>query len=310
MPSAPGEACNDAIEVRGLCKRYGSREVLSDLHLRVPAGRLFGFLGPNGAGKTTTLRILLGLVRASAGTASILGRDAWADGPRVRASVGYVPGDVRLYDGLTGRATLAFFDAARGRRCAAEIARLANAFELDLNQRVRRYSRGMKQKLALIQALMHRPAVLVLDEPTASLDPLVRGRLYGELRAATSEGRTVLFSSHTLSEVEELCDEVAILRAGRLVECERVEVLRARAVRRVEIVFNGSGETPPAVPEGLRLLERRGARVSGTWTGGAAPLLAWLARSGVRDVTIAPPDLEDLFLAYYADSPGATEGGT
>jgi ABC-2 type transport system ATP-binding protein len=190
----------DAIATYGLTKYYRAHAALRGLDLRVPTGRLFGFLGPNGAGKTTALRLLLGLLRATSGRAEVLGRDAWRDGPVLRAEVGYLPGDVRFWSRRTGRQTLAFLDAARGRRGQSELPRLTERFELDLGRKVRDYSRGMKQKLGLIAALMHRPQLLILDEPTVSLDPLMRETLYAELRAVVAEGRTVVFSSHTLAE--------------------------------------------------------------------------------------------------------------
>jgi len=292
----------DAIATDDLCKSFGRRAALRQVNLRVPTGGRFGFLGPNGAGKTTTIRILLGLLRASAGNARMLGQDVWRAGPKIRAQVGYLPGDVRFYDGLTGRATLAFLDAARGRNSRGEIRRLVKRFDLDLDKRVRDYSRGMKQKLGLIQALMHRPRLLILDEPTIALDPLIRELIYQELRDVTADGRTVLFSSHTLSEVEQLCDEVAILRDGRLIEQERIEVLRRRAVRHVEALFDEGGRPATPPPEGLRVTRQSDARLSGTWQGPVQPLVSWLAGGRVRDLRIAPPDLEDLFLAYYADS--------
>ncbi len=291
----------DAVVTNRLRKRYGSLEVLHGIELRVPAGSLFGFLGPNGAGKTTTLRILLGLLRASGGEASVLGRDVWRDGTALRAQIGYLPGDLRLYDYLTGRRILAFLDAARGTKSNGEIRRLGDAFDLDLDRRVRDCSRGMKQKLGLIQALMHRPKLLILDEPTISLDPLMRETLLGELRRAADEGRTVLFSSHTLGEVELLCDWVGILRDGWLIEQQRIDALRARAVRRVEIVFAAEAEPALALPKGLRVLHRSGSRLVGSWIGSTPALVEWLGRVPVRDVTITPPDLQDLFLAYYAD---------
>lgn len=294
----------NAIETVGLCKSYGTRRVLHDVSLSVPEGEIFGFLGPNGAGKTTTIRILLGLLRATAGTARVLGGDAWKDGPRVRADVGYLAGDVRFYDWFTGRATLQMLNAARGGRCGDEIRRLQRVFDLDLDKRVRSYSRGMKQKLGLIQALMHRPRLLILDEPTTALDPLIREALYREIRATADDGRTVLFSSHTLTEVEELCDEVAIVRAGRLIEREKIAVLRERAVRRVEIRFE-EGRSIGALPEGMHVLAASDGRLAAAWTGDVQPLLEWLAGIGVDDAVIAPPDLEDLFLAYYSPATAA-----
>lgn len=289
----------NAIETHALCKTYGGRPALDRANLLVPAGSLFGFLGPNGAGKTTTIRILMGLLHASGGRAEVLGGDAWHDGPRIRRDVGYLPGDVRFYERFTGHAVLDFLDQARGGGHAANARRLVRHFELDVSRRVYTYSRGMKQKLGLIQALMHRPKLLILDEPTTALDPLMREALFDELRGAVAEGRTVLFSSHTLAEVEALCDRVAIVRGGRLIEQERVSVLRSRAVRHVDVTFES--ETHIAPPAALRVIEQSATVLRGAWTGAMPVLLEWLARVPVHDVVIAPPSLEDLFMAYYAE---------
>ncbi len=294
----------DAIATHALTKQYGTQTALRTLDLRVATGRLFGFLGPNGAGKTTCIRLLLGLLRASSGSATVLGLDAWRDGPRLRQQVGYLPGDVRFWDGLTGRATLRFLDRARGGGHWGEVERLAERLDLVLDKRVRNYSRGMKQKLGIIAAMMHRPRLLILDEPTTALDPLVRAGLYDELRAVVAAGRTVLFSSHTLAEVEELCDEVAIVRRGRLIEQERMSVLRERALRRIEIHWRPGTAPPRTGPRGLRVLENTAAYLRATWTGEVPSLLTWLAGLPVQDVTIAPPDLDDLFLEYYRQDNG------
>ncbi len=291
----------DVIRTENLCKRYGQFVALRDVNLRVAAGCRFGFLGPNGAGKTTTIRILLGLLRASSGQARVLDQDVWIRGPRLRQQVGYLPGDVRFYSHLTGRQTLDYFAGVRRADCRAEIRRLSSALDLDLDRRVRAYSRGMKQKLGLIQALMHRPQLVILDEPTIGLDPLIREVLYDEIRRVTDDGRTVLFSSHTLSEVEELCEQVAILRNGRLIEQEQIAVLRRRAVRRVDVQF-GRGPAIGNPPPALKITQQSEQSLRGTWTGPAGDLLKWLASQNVTDVNIAPPDLEDLFLAYYTDT--------
>lgn len=297
-----------AVETERLCKQYAAARVLHDVTLRVPTGALYGFLGPNGAGKTTTIRILLGLLRASSGTARVLGCDVWRDGPRLRADVGYLPGDVRFHDYLSGRKMLAFLDRARGGRGAGEIERLARVFDLDLTKKIRRYSRGMKQKLGLIAAMMHRPALLILDEPTTALDPLVRVTLFAELRRAAEDGRTVLFSSHTLSEVEELCDQVAILRGGRLIEHGSIAELRNRALRGVELTFEGTPPEVESLPRGLLVSLQRERYWKCTWVGPVQPLLEWLAQQSVHDVVVAPPNLEDLFLGYYgANGNGAAQ---
>ena len=285
----------DIVITEGLRKSYGHVEVLHGVDLSVPRGSLYGFLGPNGAGKTTTIRVLLGLLKASAGAARVEGMDCWSAGPEVRRCIGYLPGDIRLYPHMKARDLLRFLDRARG---------TSSGREIDLGKRVRQCSRGMKQKIGLIQALMHRPKLLVLDEPTISLDPLMRDVLLAELRRVAGEGRTVLFSSHTLSEVEQLCDRVAILRDGRVIEQERIEALRSRAVRRVEVVFADRADCPADAPTGLRVASREDNVLKGAWTGPMDPLLVWLAGNRVTDVSIAPPDLEDLFLAYYSDREG------
>ncbi|MEE8169633.1 MAG: ABC transporter ATP-binding protein [Phycisphaerae bacterium] len=308
----------DVVAVENLLKDYGAVRALDGLTMAVPAGSIFGFLGPNGAGKTTAIRILMGLLRPTDGRATVFGRDCWRDSLRIRRRVGYLPGDLRLYAQLTGRSTLGFLAAARGGGLEREIRRLCDRFQMDLDRRVRSYSRGNRQKLGLIQALMHRPDLLILDEPTASLDPLIQQVLYDELRAAAGRGATVLFSSHTLSEVELLCEFVAIVRDGRLVESNRVQALRARAIRRVEFTVSDGQAAPP---DGFQLRARHEDCYVGAWRGPMQPLLAWMAAASLRDVIIAPPDLEELFLSYYdreaarpaesasQHSPGRNENG-
>jgi ABC-2 type transport system ATP-binding protein len=289
-----------AIKVEQLCKSYGHQQVLHNVDLSVGRGKLVGFLGPNGAGKTTTIRILLGLLASNSGIAEIFGQNCKTHGKRLRAEVGYLPGDVHFYPNLTGRATLKFFANARRKPAADEIVRLAKVFNLELDKTVRRYSTGMRQKLGLIQALMHKPKLLILDEPTSGLDPLIRKSVFEELRNVVREGRTVLFSSHSLDEVEELCDEVVILRDGRIVEHQKIETLRARALKRVEITFKGNRLSPASFPDRLQVLHQEDGKVHGTWTGEMEALLTWLRDYPVHDLIIEKPDLNDLFITYYA----------
>ncbi len=299
--SIPSNTCVDAINTSGLCKDYGTVRVLHEVSLRVPEGSLFGFLGPNGAGKTTTIRILLGLLRATAGQATVLERDVWRAGSLLRRDTGYLPGDLRLYPQLTGRQTLDFLDAIRGSRSAESIQRLARRFDLDLDKKVREYSRGMKQKLGLMQAMMHRPKLLILDEPTIALDPLVRELLFGALRDIAKQGSTVVFSSHTLSEVDQLCDWVAILRRGKLIEQAETSSLRARSVRRVELAFKPGVSRPASLPAGLIVKHQDDHRMIASHRGDVGPLLDWIRQCPVADVAIEKPSLEDLFMTYYAD---------
>ncbi|MFH1418635.1 MAG: ABC transporter ATP-binding protein [Planctomycetota bacterium] len=304
MPLAFEIGQMNVVETSGLAKRYGAVQALAGVDLRIPSGSIFGFLGPNGAGKTTTLRILVGLLRASAGTVRVLGRDAWRESTSIRARVGYLSGDVRLYERMTGAALLAFCNQARGGEAAGEASRLVERFEIDVSRRIRDYSRGMKQKLGLILAMMHRPPLLILDEPTTALDPLVRQTLFEELRAVVREGRTVFLSSHTLSEVESLCDHVAIIRAGRLVEDSSIEALRGRALRRVVMRLKSGPASALKLPPGMTGLKCGGETLQASWEGPVEPLLSWLTAIGVADVAIEPPSLEDLFATYYRDGEG------
>ncbi|MEM7455021.1 MAG: ABC transporter ATP-binding protein [Planctomycetota bacterium] len=318
------------IEISSLNKSYGNHQVLRNISFFFEKGKLVGFLGPNGAGKTTTIRILLGLISATSGTATVFGNDVRTHGSRLRSRIGYLPGDVHLYPGMTGRRTLNFFANARRLDCASEIRRLAHVFQLNLDKRVRSYSTGMRQKLGLIQALMHRPELLILDEPTSALDPLIRQSVFSELRKVVDDGRTVLFSSHSLNEVEELCDEVIILRDGVIVEQQRIEVLRQQALRKVTIEF--SSPVPDVLPDELTATRITGASstsaaaktgqgtgsakahspvapaegnvVVGAWKGEMKTLIDWLSHHDVKDVIIERPDLNDLFIAYYSGESG------
>ena len=294
-------AIMDAIQIDALMKSYGSHFVLKSVSLNVPKGKLTGFLGPNGAGKTTTIRILLGLLNFDNGIARINGKDCRRFGKQIRADVGYLPGDVNIYANMTGKAVLKFFAKARKRDCQSEIDRLADAFDLDLNKKVRRYSTGMRQKLGLIQAMMHKPELLILAEPTSALDPLVRKSVFEQLQNVVAEGRTVLFSSHSLDEVEELCDEIAILRDGKIVEHQSIEVLQQRVLKRVKLTLDSSIAKPDTWPSQLQMIRNNEHDFEFTWEGQIAELICWLGGLPVKDLTIECPDLNDLFMTYYQE---------
>jgi ABC-2 type transport system ATP-binding protein len=289
------------ITTRQLTKRYGERIGILDLSVGVPEGVVFGFLGPNGSGKTTAIRVLMGLLKPTAGAADVFGLDCWREGHRIRAEVGYVPGDLRLYHWLTCRQALRIFGQVRRRDLTTAGLALAEDFGLDPDVRVRHMSRGMRQKLGLILAMAHEPRLLVLDEPTTALDPIVQEKFYEQLRRLASAGHTIFFSSHTLSEVEQLCDRVAILREGRLVADEALETLRARAERIVEIRWQDSAKSDEIrAPDCLALNERTHPHWRGTVKGPVIELLRWSAAQPIEDISISPPDLADLFQRYYA----------
>jgi ABC-2 type transport system ATP-binding protein len=301
------------IRTESLTKYYGKVVGVEDLALEVEEGEVFGFLGPNGAGKTTTLRCLMGLLRPTAGRAMVLGMDAWKETVSVKRKVGYLPGDAALYGRLTGEATIGF--VARFNGHGEDLGRrLASRLDLVLDRKVSGYSKGMKQKLAIVLALMKEPPVLMMDEPTNALDPLTQHTLYDILNEYRQAGTTILFSSHNLPEVERICDRVGVIREGHLAGTERIEDLRSMRLRNVEIIFTRG------VPEGLDALPgvsgfevQAGNRVQLKLKGDIDPLLKKVAQHEVADFSVSHASLEDVFLEFYGqgkDSMGQGGGGT
>jgi beta-exotoxin I transport system ATP-binding protein len=288
------------VSAEGLTKRYGSRRGVEGLTFAVPRGEVFGFLGPNGAGKTTTIRLMLDLIRPTAGSVEVFGLHSRRDSLAIRRRIGYLPGDLRLYERWTGEELLAYFARLHRLRGPGEAPRLAQALEIDLSVPIRALSRGNRQKVGLVQAMMHRPDLLVLDEPTSGLDPLVQQTFYELLEETTGDGRTVFLSSHVLSEVQRVADRVAIVREGRLELVETVERLRRRAFTRVEATFRVvPGPDAFAGTAGVRVLDRHGVVVVFALEGPIDPLLKQLARFEVLALDVHEADLEDIFLALY-----------
>lgn len=293
------------LETESLTRHYGARRGIEAVNLSVREGALFGFLGPNGAGKTTTIRVLLGLLRPSSGQAKIFGLDAWRDSSQIKHEVGYIPGDVRLHSWLDGHTALKLWGRIRRRDLMPEGRRLADRFSLDLSVKVRKMSRGMRQKLGLILALAHRPRLLVLDEPTVTLDPLMQATFLEHLRELASAGHTVFFSSHTLAEVESLCDRVAMIRGGKIVANESLAELRAHAGHEVTIRWREPLATDVAPPPALTLTTREPLLWHGRLDGSLEPFIAWLAGKPVEDLHLGRPDLETLFRHFYAPQDAA-----
>jgi len=293
-----------AIVAESLTKYYGDTPGIVDLDLEVGTGEIFGFLGVNGAGKTTTIRTFLDLLHPTSGSASILGMDSHRDAVRVHPKVGYIPGDVAMYPDMTGRELCRYFAHLRALDTSAEVERLADRLDLDLDRRIGAYSSGNRQKVAIVQAFMHRPELLILDEPSTGLDPLMQQEFYAMVREARDEGRTVFLSSHILPEVERVADRVGVVRASRLVAVETVEGLRARARRHIQIVF-----TSPVDPAAFRSVpgvqevrpSHDGRGVDLVVAGSLEQVMAVAARSGVENVISHEGDLEDAFLALYDD---------
>jgi beta-exotoxin I transport system ATP-binding protein len=304
MTRAPGRGATDGAPIRalGVTKHYGRSRGVVDLDFVVHAGEVFGFLGPNGAGKTTTIRLMLDLLRPTSGRIEILGLDSHRDSVAIRRRLGYVPGDLRLYDQLTARELLGYFGRLRGLDDLHEAYRIAAQLELELDRPLKELSRGNRQKAGLTQAFMHRPELLVLDEPTTGLDPLVQQEFVQLAREAAAEGRTVFLSSHDLSEVQRVADRVGVVRDGRLILAEPVETLRARAFTRVEVTF---ASAPPVqafrgIPA-VRELGRRGPVATFALEGEADALLKALARHHVVAIDSREADLEDIFVTLYRE---------
>jgi len=292
-----------AVRTERLTKDFGSGRGIFDLDLEVREGEILGFIGPNGAGKSTTMRVLLGLARATSGRAELLGHDVAADGLAARRRVGYLAGDFELYDQLSGADVLAYFAHLRGGVATDRIGELAERFGADLHRPVRELSTGNRQKIGLIQAFMGDPELLILDEPIAGLDPLVQRRFHDLLADVRAEGRTVLLSSHTLSEVDRVADRVAVLRAGRLAVVDTLEHLREIAVRRWEIEFADGVPDPERFRRlpGVLEAERNGDHVTVAFEGDADAVLKAAAESTVRELRVRDDDLEQVFLKLYED---------
>jgi ABC-2 type transport system ATP-binding protein len=287
-----------AIRTERLSKRYGNVDVLKDLDLDVAKGEVLGYLGPNGAGKTTTIRLLLGLIHPSAGRAEIFGLDSQKEAVQAHRRLAYVPGEANLWPSLTGAETLHLLGEVHGEIDASYRDVLVERFALEPNKKVRAYSKGNRQKLILIAALMTRPDLLVLDEPTSGLDPIMEQAFRLCVHEAKERGQTVFLSSHILSEVEALCDRVGILRAGVLVDMGTLAEMRHLSSLTVEATFNGSVPDLTRVP-GVSGVVVDGLLVRCQVQGPVEPLLKVLASSGVHELLSREPSLEELFLSHY-----------
>ncbi|MEA2932415.1 MAG: polyether ionophore transport system ATP-binding protein [Actinomycetota bacterium] len=284
-----------------LTKRYGRTTALDSLDLEIVEGEVFGYLGPNGAGKSTTLALLLGLVRATSGQARIFGLDAWRDAPAVHRRVAYVPSEANLWPSLTGEEALRFLGNIHGSVDGSYRTELVDRFELVPDKKIRAYSHGNRQKILLIAAFASRADLLLLDEPTSGLDPLMERVFQACVGEARDRGQTVLLSSHILSEVDAVCDRVAMLRRGRIIEAGRLDVLRGLASLHVHAQL---GAPVPDVSglEGVKNVVVDGRTIECDVAGSIQPLLRILTDAGVEHLTTSEPSLEELFLSHYGDA--------
>jgi polyether ionophore transport system ATP-binding protein len=292
-----------AIRTEGLSKRYDTTLALDALDLTVEAGDVYGYLGPNGAGKTTTIRLLLGLLRPTAGRAELFGVDAWHDPVTAHRRIAYVTAEPNLWPSLTGAETLEFLARVRGGADVAYRDLLVERFRLDVDKKVRALSHGNRQKVQLIAAFGSRAELLILDEPTGGLDPLMEMAFRETVREANERGQTVFLSSHILSEVEALCDRVGILRAGRLVDEGTLADLRHLSVQTVEVTFDGRVPELPPLP-GVEVAEAGPSALRFHVSGSIGPLIAELADHPVVALESRQPSLEEIFLHHYEDGDG------
>ena len=284
----------------GLTKDYGQGRGVFDLDLEVRRGEIFGFIGPNGAGKTTTIRLLMDLVRPDRGTATLLGLDARKDSLAIKRRVGYLPGELPQFPGVRARQVVALLAGLRGDVDPQRIAVLAERLQLDLDQKFQNLSHGNKQKVGLVQALMHRPELVIFDEPTLGLDPLIQREFRELLREAVADGATVLLSSHVLAEVEAVCDRIGLIRDGRLLRMGSLEELRTVRVHQVEAIVNGRADLAELsrIP-GVSQAAVDGQRVSCAVHGSVAPLLTWLSAVDVVELDSRELSLEEVFLTEF-----------
>ncbi len=300
----------NVVETWSLTKYYGSRMGIEDLTLDIREGETFGFLGPNGAGKTTTIRLLLDHIRPTRGHAAVFGLDPRHDGTEIRSQLGYIPGDIPSNMSVTGHEILR---AAEGLRAGSVdwryVYQIAERLESELTVQVRKLSRGNRQKIAIISAIMHKPRLLIADEPTGGLDPLMQQEFNAIIRESSGDGMSIFLSSHILSEVEHLCDRVGMIRGGTLMEVAEVSELKHRSSKSIEIRFaENVGAREIGEIEGFRLLESGPGFVRGTVTGSLDRLIKSISRFEILDLVTDEPSLEDIVLSFYGPEHGATEG--
>lgn len=288
------------IKITGLSKYYGKSRGIVDLNLEVLQGEILGYLGPNGAGKTTTMRILMDFIRASEGTAQIFGMDSHKDSLNIRRNIGYLSTSPVLYENLTGRQFLTYCMNIKGQDETTSFIELAERLNCDLDKKIDTLSHGNKQKIAIIRALAHKPQLVIMDEPTTGLDPLVQNEFESIIREMAADGSTILFSSHVLSEVENICDRIAIIGNGKLITMENVSDLKSKQTRILTVTFadNVEAQTFGSVP-GIKNVDIVNNQLSFEISGPIDSIIKAIAKYKVLDIKIHEPDLEEIFLSYY-----------
>lgn len=295
----------NVIETKDLTVYYGKHRGIKDVNLTVEKGEVFGFLGPNGAGKTTTQRVLLDIFSPSAGQAIVFGLDCQEEGVELRKRIGYLPGELALYANMKASEFFKMYEFLRGKNGSKDYWReLADRLDLDTNRKIKQFSRGNKQKVGVVAAFMNKPDLLILDEPTGGLDPLVQKTVLEMVREAKADGRTIFFSSHILSEVQAVCDRVGIIRDGKLVATQRVEDLFAQRMNRLDLIFDGLPPIGTFDITGVKELERREKTIVLEVKENLPKVLAAAAQHNIMDIETHNISLEDIFLTYYSKENG------
>lgn len=289
---------NIIIETKNLTKSYGKARGIIDVNLTVEQGEIFGFIGPNGAGKSTTIRTLLSLIKKTSGEAKIFGLDCEKDKVEILKEVGYLPSEVFYYDNMKARDLLNYSASFYNKDCSEKIKELSEALELDLNKKIEDMSLGNKKKVGIVQGLLHSPKLIILDEPTSGLDPLMQKKFFEIIKKENERGATVLFSSHILSEVQKICDRVAIIKEGRIIKIEKISDLKQSAYKKV--FFNITDEIPKEfnIP-GAKNIEINGQNISFLYKGNINLLLEEIGKFKLTNIDITEPSLEEVFMHYY-----------
>ena len=286
------------IEIRHLNKSYGKARGIVDVDLSIEEGEIFGFIGPNGAGKSTTIRSLLNLIHPNSGSATIFGLDTQKDSVAILKDIGYLPSEVFYYENMKVKDLLNYSASFYKKDCSKRIIELAEYFELDLNRKIDDCSYGNKKKVGIIQGLLHSPKLIILDEPTGGLDPLMQKKFFNLIKEENKKGTTVLFSSHILSEVQNVCDRVAIIKEGRIVKVEKISSLRENSYKKIIL----EGHFPDEIAlKGLSNLEVIDNNATFLYQGSINELLKYLATLDLSNAQIVEPDLEEIFMHYYQE---------
>jgi len=287
------------IEINNLTKYYGKSRGIEGVNLQVEDGEIFGFIGPNGAGKSTTIRTLLAFIYPTSGNAKIFGMDCFKDSARIKENIGYIPSEVNYYEDMKVKDLLNYSAKFYKKDCSSRIAELGEVFELDMNKRIDALSYGNKKKVAIIQALLHEPKLLILDEPTGGLDPLMQNKFFDILRAENKKGVTIFFSSHILSEVQKLCDRVAIIKDGRILKVEEIEKLRSNKYKKVKVEFRNGDSIEDLKLPNIVNVSMKNRQAEFLYGGQINEIIRKLSQHEIENLWIEEPSLEEIFMHYY-----------